>query len=177
MAVSLYTATIPAYLQTLPAMAGLIDKAEAHCREHGLAPSALIEAQLAPDMWNFGTQIGVVRAHSAGALEGARAGLFSPSFAPPPADFAGLRAIIADAIARVKAVTPDEINALEGRDAVFRFGERQMDFTAEDFLLSFSLPNFYFHASAAYAILRSKGLAVGKRDFLGTPRLKATAVV
>ena len=175
MTFSLYHAVVPSWVQILPGIAGIIDKAEAHCRDNGLAPSELIEARLAPDMWDFATQIRTVAAHSAGALAGALSGEFSPAFDPPPADFGGLRSLIDGALATVSAARPDEINALVGRDAVFRFGTHSMAFTAEDFLTSFSLPNFYFHASAAYAILRMKGVAVGKMDFLGKVRIKAPA--
>jgi hypothetical protein len=113
--------------------------------------------------------------HSALALEAAIAGELAPEFTDPPTDFAGLRQLIEDAITRVKAVSPDQINGLEGRDTILRFGQRQMDFTAEDFLLSFALPNFYFHATAAYAILRMKGVSLSKGDFLGAVRVKAPA--
>ena len=67
----------------------------------------------------------------------------------------------------------DEVNGLEGRDMVFQIGERKMPFVAEGFLLSFSLPNFFFHATTTYDILRSKGVKLGKRDFMGALRLKA----
>ena len=175
MTFSLYQAVVPAWVQVLPAVAGMLDKAEAHCRETGLAPSELIEARLAPDMWEFARQIGMVAAHSGGALAGALAGEFAPSFDPPPADFGGLRALISDALAKVSAAKVDEVNALVGRDTVFRLPSRAMDFTTEDFLTSFSLPNFYFHTTAAYSILRMKGVPVGKMDFLGKIRMKAPA--
>jgi hypothetical protein len=173
MTVSLYSATVPAFLQVLPAVLGMIGKAEDYCTAQGLAPSELIGAQLAPDMWDFAKQIRAVALHSGAALEGAIAGELAPDFAEPPADFAGLRRMVETALAQVKAVTPEQINALTGKDTVLRFGTRQMDFTAEDFLLSFAAPNFYFHASIAYAILRMKGVPLGKGDFLGAIRLKA----
>ena len=73
----------------------------------------------------------------------------------------------------VHGIDAAEVEAFFGRDMRFSFGERTMDFTAENFLLSFSQPNFYFHATTAYDILRWKGLAIGKRDFMGRPRLKS----
>jgi hypothetical protein len=173
MTVSLYSATVPGYQQVLPALLGMITKAEDYCSAHGLAPAELIGAQLAPDMWDFAKQIRAVVLQSGTALHGAIAGELAPEFPEPPADFAGLRAMIADAIAQVDAVTPEQLDALSGRDTILRFGPRQMDFTAEDFLLSFAMPNFYFHASAAYAILRMKGVPLSKGDFLGAIRLKA----
>ena len=77
------------------------------------------------------------------------------------------------ASAALSALKPEEVNALVGRDVVFKIGDRSMPFTAEGFLMSFSLPNFYFHATTAYDILRHKGVPVGKRDFMGHMRLKA----
>ncbi|MGN6451795.1 MAG: DUF1993 family protein, partial [Steroidobacteraceae bacterium] len=73
----------------------------------------------------------------------------------------------------LQEVTPAEVNALEGRDVVFQLRDFKMPFTAKGFLLSFSLPNFYFHASTAYDILRWRGVRIGKRDFMGRLRLKA----
>jgi uncharacterized protein len=75
-------------------------------------------------------------------------------------------------LGELDAVPADELDGYVGRDMAFVMGERRMDFTAEDFLMSFTMPNFYFHATAAYAILRSKGIKLGKLDFMGRPRLK-----
>lgn len=177
MTVTLYSATVPAYLQVLPAVLGMITKAEAYCEAQGLAPADLIGAQLAPDMWDFGKQIRAVTLHSGLALHAAIAGELAPDFSDLSVDFAKLRQLVETAIAQVKAVTPDQIDALRGKDTILRFGQRHMDFTAEDFLLSFALPNFFFHASAAYAILRMKGVPLGKADFLGAIRLKAPRAV
>jgi hypothetical protein len=173
MAFSLYSATVPGYRQILEAVGGLLVKAEAFCKEQGIAPAELIQARLAPDMFPFAYQIKSAAVHSAGAIEGVRKGVFSPDMSPPPESFAMLSARIADALAALAAVSPAEVDALVGRDMRFEFGERRMEFTAENFLLSFSQPNFYFHAATAYDILRWKGVAIGKRDFMGKPRLKS----
>ena len=172
MAFSLYHASVGAYLQILPSIAGLVTKAEAHCGEHGLSAEDLCGASLADDMWPFAKQVTSVAHHSAGAIAGLRAGVFGPDLSPAPNSFAALHSVITESIAALQAVDPAEINAMEGKDMRFEFGERRMDFTAEDFILTFSLPNFYFHASAAYAVLRGKGLKIGKMDYLGRPRLK-----
>ena len=169
---SLYHASVGSYLQTLPAIAGLLDKAEAHCREHNLPDEALTGAAIAPDMWPFAKQVFECAHHSSRAIIGLRAGVFGPEIGPAPLDFAALRQEIADARAFLEAVEPAEIDTLIGRDMRFEFGTRGMDFTAEDFVLTFSLPNFHFHAAAAYNVLRMKGLPVGKMDFLGKLRLK-----
>ena len=81
--------------------------------------------------------------------------------------------VIENARAEIAALDSDEINALAGRDAAFVFGERRMEFTAKNFLLSFSMPNFYFHATTAYDILHAQGLKIGKMDFMARPRLKS----
>ncbi len=169
---SLYHASVGAYLQILPSIAGLIDKAEAHCAEQGLAAEALTGASLAPDMWPFAKQVFECGHHSARAIVGVRAGVFGPEINPAATDFAALKAEIADARAMLESVDPAEIDGMIGRDMRFEFGTRRMDFTVEDFLLTFSLPNFYFHASSAYGVLRNQGLPIGKMDYLGKLRLK-----
>lgn len=172
MTFTLYDATIPNFQQTVGATIGLIDKAEAFCADTGLDPADLIVAKLADDMLPFGYQVKSVCAHSIGAVEGVRAGLFSPDLSPWPTDLAGLKAALTSAQSALAAVTPDEINDLVGNDMAFAFKDRRMEFTAENFLLSFSLPNFYFHATTAYAIMRMKGVQIGKMDFMGRPRMK-----
>ena len=172
MAFSLHDATIPTFCQMLEAVAGLLDKGAAHCAEKGIAPETLIQAQLAPDMFTFAYQVKSTAVHSWGAIEGLRRGVFSPDTNPAPDSFAGLRERVATAHANLSALDPAELESYIGRDMRFEFGERRMDFTAEEFLLSFSQPNFYFHATTAYDILRMKGLPIGKRDFTGRVRLK-----
>jgi hypothetical protein len=169
---SLYHASVGTYLQILPSVAALVIKAESHCSEKGLADEALTGAKLADDMWPFSQQVFACAHHSARAIEGLRAGVFGPETGPAPLDFASLHRQIADAQAFLEAVDPAEINGLIGKDMRFEFGTRRMDFTAEDFLLTFALPNFYFHSSSAYAILRNQGLKVGKMDYIGKIRLK-----
>jgi uncharacterized protein len=171
MAFSLYEATIPSYRQILTAVGGLLGKAESHCAEQKLAPEEIIQARLAPDMLPFAYQVKATAVHSLGAIEGVRKGVFSPDMTPPPQTFSALRTRIADALAALEAIEPSEIDAFLGRAMRFEFGERQMNFTAENFLLSFSQPNFYFHATTAYDILRWKGLPLGKRDFVGRVRI------
>jgi hypothetical protein len=168
----LHTATVGAYLQILPQVAGLVDKAEAHCRENGLPPAALIEARLAPDMWTFAKQVMCAVQHSAGAVQAMRSGLTGPDMSPPPTEFAALRQAVTDGIAVLQSVQPGEIDGAAGRDIRFEFGSGRMEFVGEDYLMSFAVPNFYFHATSAYAVLRNQGLPIGKRDFLGRTRVK-----
>ena len=172
MPISMHTVSVGTFLQVLPSMLGLIDKAEAHCQAQGSTDDSLTTACLAEDMWGFAKQITTVVAHSSGAIKALRAGVMNPDLSAPPTSFAELRTAVNDAIAFLQTVEPAEIDAMIGRDMRFEFGERRMDFTVEDFVLTFTLPNFYFHASTAYGILRNQGLAIGKMDFLGRPRMK-----
>jgi uncharacterized protein len=172
---SLYAATIPNFRQILGAMTHLVNTAEAFCSEKGLAHTEIIQARLAPNMLPFAYQIKSTAAHSLGAIEGIRKGVFSPDMTPPPEDFAGLKAAVAHAVTALEAIAPAEIESFLGRDMRFSFSDRHMDFTAEDFLLSFSQPNFYFHAATAYDILRWKGVPLGKKDFMGRTRMKPKA--
>lgn len=174
MAITLYGATVPSFLQTLAAVRGFLDKALAHANETGADPEAWVEARLYEDMWPLRAQIVSVAHHSRGALEGVERGAFAP---PRPADenFADLQTLIADAEAAVSRYTPQYVDSFVGRDLAFQVAGRVMPFAAEDFLLSFSLPNFYFHAATGYDILRMKGVPLGKRDFLGRVRMKSTA--
>jgi uncharacterized protein len=172
MAISLYAATIPSYQQVLGAIAGLLSTAEAFCTERGLAPGDIIQARLAADMLPFAYQVKSTAVHSLGAIEGVRRGSFSPDMTPPPETFAALKARIAETLAALERIEPAEVDGFIGRDMRFVVGERQLEFTAEDFLLSFSQPNFYFHATTTYDILRWKGVRIGKRDFVGKLRLK-----
>jgi len=172
MSFSLYDATIPSNLQILRALDALLDKAEAFCTDGGHQPDAILGAKLADDMLPFGYQVKSCVAHSVGAIEATRAGSFSPDRTPWPDSFAGLHAAVRGAIAALEQLAPADVDALVDSDTEFRFGETAMPFTGANFLLSFAQPNFYFHATTAYAILRAQGVTIGKRDFLGLPRMK-----
>ncbi|MDQ4421775.1 DUF1993 domain-containing protein [Sphingobium sp. DEHP117] len=177
MPIFLYDATIPCYLQILEAGLGLIDKAQAFCADNDVAEEALLAEHFGADMLPLAMQLKWMTTHSLGAIEGVRAGKFSPERSAPAETFSAFREQMSATIAALKAIAPEEIESFVGRDMVFEVPAMnvRMDFTAESFLLSFSLPNFYFHATTAYDILRHKGVDIGKRDFLGVPRLKAPA--
>jgi hypothetical protein len=172
MTFSLYAALVPSYVQVLGAVSGLVDKAEAHCADTHTPPSDLIQARLAADMLPFAYQVKSTAVHSLAAIEGVRRGVFSPDTTTPPDSFAALKARIAQTLAALEALTPTEIDGFLGRPMRLSFGERHVDFIAENFLLSFSQPNFYFHATTVYDILRWKGLKLSKRDFTGRLRIK-----
>lgn len=171
MTVSLYHATVPAFLQTLRATIGWLGKAEAFARESGLSEADAMAANLAPDMFPFNRQVRACAMHSQGAIEGAFKGVFSPDLSPHPESFAGLVERLEEAVAFLEGVEADAVNALDGKAMRFEFKDTVIPFEAQDFLGSFSLPNFYFHSTTAYAIMRSKGMELGKRDFLGQLRI------
>ncbi len=173
MAISLYDASVVSFLQTLGGVAGFLDRGLSHFQDTNIDTQDIVETRLFPDMLPFWFQVSSVAHHSLGAIEGVKKGVFSPGGAAPPLTYADLQKLVADAIAGLKALDPAEVNALEGRDMAFQFGERRMPFTAEGFLLSFSIPNLHFHATTAYDILRTKGVPLGKRDYMGQLRLKA----
>jgi hypothetical protein len=172
MPLSLHAATIPSKLQILGAGLGWLDKAES-C---GIPEQGLVQAKLVDDMLPFAYQVKSMAVHSQGAIEGVRAGVFRPRFGEPhPASFGEMRVLLSDAIAFLNGVTEDEMEGFIGQDMRFEIGEKKLPFTAEDFLLTFSQTNFYFHAVTAYGVLRAKGVAVGKLDYLGALRIKAPA--
>ena len=172
MAISLYDVSVGSMLQTVGAVSAFIENGRAWSQGAGISADEIVEARLADDMFPFRFQLLSVVHHSINAIEGARAGVFGPP-APQDLDYAGLQGLVADAHTRLKALSVDEVNALEGREVLFRIGQSQIPFTAEGFLMSFSLPNLHFHAATAYDILRQKGAPLGKRDYLGAMKIKA----
>ena len=172
MAISLYDLSVGTYVQILGGVEGFLERGLAHCRDNGVDPEEIVETRLYGDMLPFRFQIISVAHHSIDAIDGVKKGVFTPPGASPPLDYSGLQKMVVDARDALQRLTPDEVNSLEGRDVSFEFGEFKLPFTAENFLLSFSLPNFYFHATTAYDILRSKGVPLGKRDFTGKMKIK-----
>ena len=170
MAITLYDLSVGCFLQTLGGVEGFLAKSLAHCQEKGIDLNEIVETRLFPDMAPFRFQIVAVAHHSAGALQGATAGAFGPP-AASTADYAGLQKLVTDARTSLEALKPEEVNALEGKDVIFSVRDMKMPFKAEGFLQSFSLPNFHFHATTAYDILRQKGVPIGKRDYLGRLKL------
>ena len=170
MQISLYDATVRGFVQITTAMQGFMERALKQ-RPEGLDLRQVVETRLFPDMLPFRFQVISVIQHSVGAVEGVKGGLFVP---PKDAevDFAALHGAVAEANARLQAYTPEEINSLHGREVVFQLPQAKLPFLAEDFLLSFSVPNFHFHATTAYDILRMQGVPLGKRDYLGRLRIK-----
>jgi hypothetical protein len=167
MASSLYDISVRSYLQTLDALCNVLDKGSAHCAETGTGVDELLNHRIAEDMLPLSFQLHMAVTHSLGTIEGIRAGLFQPPRGIPDLDYAGFRQRIGETAGALRALTRDDVDGLAGKAMIFRIGEMEMPFTAEDFVLSFSLPNIYFHVTATYLILRGAGVPLGKRDFLG----------
>jgi len=172
MAVSLYELSVPTFLQTVRAVGGFLDRAAAHCVEAGADPDDFVTACLFADMAPFHFQIEAAWHHAVYGLEAARTGVFAPPALVGPVPFAQLRAMIGKAEAALAAFTPEEVNGWEGKHLDLQIGPRRLAFTAETLILSFSLPNFHFHAVTAYDILRARGVPLGKRDYEGRLRTR-----
>ena len=167
MAFSLYDATVPPYLQMLGALEHMLEKAEKWCAEEGVGEEALLQSRLASDMLPFAYQVKVAAHHSAGALHGVRKGSFSPQRIATRDTLDVLRARIRWALDECGAITRKEVNSWVGRPMRFVVRGHAKPYVAERFLMSFSQPNFYFHVTTAYALMRVAGMDIGKSDYLG----------
>jgi len=172
MATSLYDLSVPTFLQTLKAVGGVLDRALTYCSETGADPDDFVHARLFDDMAPFHFQIEAAWHHSVWGLEAIKTGVFDPPALIGPVPFAGLRAMIGRAETALQAFTPEEVNSWGGKDLDLQIGPRRLAFTPDNLILSFSLPNFYFHAVTAYDILRARGVPLGKRDFEGRLRTR-----
>jgi len=173
MAISFYDLSVTAYLQILRSVSGILAKGAAHARDSDLDLAAIVEAQLHPDMLPFRFQVVSVWHHSLGAIKGIREGTFSPPPSLPDLDYAALQGLVTEAVEGLEQLTRQEVEALEGGSMKFVMKDVEIPFTAENFILSFSLPNFYFHATTTYDMLRIAGVPLGKMDFLGNLRMGA----
>lgn len=171
MSISLYDCSVLAYLQTLDAVQGFLLRGQEHCQEQGIDLNEIANARIHPDMLPFCYQIQSVAHHSRGTMEAIGSGVFQPATKTPDSSYAELVSVIAGAANTLRELAPEEVNAHLGARVVFEMGDMRLPFTAENFVLSFSLPNMHFHATTAYDILRAKGVPLGKRDYLGRLRL------
>jgi len=165
MTISMYQASVPAFQRTLGALDAILDKAAAYAAERKIDPAALTGARLSPDMFPLTRQVQFSSDHAKGA-SARLAGLLVPSFADTETTFPELKARIAKTLDFIATVRPEQIDGSEGRDISLKAGPRELSFKGQDYLVFFALPNFYFHVTAAYAILRHNGVPIGKLDFL-----------
>ena len=167
MSLSMYQAAIPAFVQMLNSLSAILDKAEAHAGSRKIDPEVLLNYRLAPDMLPFVRQIQIAADLAKGAA--ARlAGVEVPKHDDTEKTFADLKSRLAKTVAFVQSFRPNEIDGSEDREINLTLGEHKMSFKGQPYLVHFVLPNFYFHCTTAYDILRHCGVELGKRDFIGT---------
>ena len=164
---SFHDAAVPAFLQILGALSGILEKAEAHCKAKNIQPDVLLSARLYPDMFPLTRQIQTAcdfAMKSCARLTGSEV----PTTQDTEKSFDELRQRIAKAVDYVKAFKPAQFEGADSRDVTFPAGpNNQLTLKGQQVLSSFSVPNFYFHAATAHGILRHNGVEIGKRDFLG----------
>jgi uncharacterized protein len=169
MTMSMYQASIPPFTQILNALSGVLDKAEAHCTARKIDQAVMLGMRLSPDMFALTRQVQIACDFAKGTA--ARlAGVEAPAFADTEKTFGELRERIAKTVAFIGTLTPAQIDGSEGRDITMKVGPQEMHFKGQPYLVSFSLPNFYFHTTTAYAILRANGVDLGKGDYIGMKR-------
>jgi hypothetical protein len=173
MPISLYDLSVPTFLQTVNALSGVLDRAEEHCAKTGHDPDDFVGVRLIDDMAPFHFQIEAAWHHAVWGLEAARTGAFTPPALVGPVPFDDLKGMLEKAKRALEAFAPDEVNGWEGRHLDLQIGPRKLAFTPETLILSFSMPNFYFHVVTAYDILRMRGVPIGKRDYEGLLRTRS----
>jgi len=175
MSASFYDISVATYQQVLGSVDNFMDKGAAYCSENGINPEEIVEAQLCHDMRPFRYQIYAVALHSMAAMEALETGQFiRPTSYPQNRNYEELHQDIKNRLDTLHKYTPKAVNALAKNGVTLQLSDVvHVPFKAIDFVLSFSYPNLYFHATNAYDIFRMKGAPFNKRDFLGMFRLKS----
>lgn len=186
MATTLYDLSVPTFLQTARAIGGCLDRAVRHCADAGADVEEFVTARLVPDMAPFHFQIEALTHHAVWGMEAAKTGVFAPPPLIGAMPFADLRAMVGRAVTALEALIPEEVNSWSDRNldieiyqpldvdnaTTSSWAARTLALTPETFLLSYSLPNFYFHVVTAYNILRTRGVPLGKYHFQGQLRIR-----
>jgi hypothetical protein len=169
MSLSMHSASAPIFIRTLNSMLTWLDKADAHAKARNFESNNYVGLRLAPDMHVFGRQIQIATDSAKNCL--ARlAGVEPPKWADDEVSLDELRARIKKAIDYAQSISADKLDDSETREIVLPIGpDRSITLTGETFVTGFALPNFFFHATMAYALLRQAGVGLGKMDFLGAP--------
>jgi hypothetical protein len=167
MSLSMYTASVPVFRQMLASLAAVLEKAEAHAQENRIEPAALLQARLFPDMFPLVRQVQIAADFAKGTT--ARlAGVAVPSYEDTEQSFAELQQRITKTLGFIDGIAQADVDAGAGRAITHGTGERARQFdSGERYLTRFALPNFYFHVTTAYAILRHNGVPIGKKDYIG----------
>lgn len=166
MTLSMYQASVPLLIKMLNSLKAIVQKAAAHAQAKKIDESALLNARLFPDMFVLTRQIQIACDAARGA--GARlAGVEPPAYEETEQSFAELVSRIDRSIEYLRTLTPKQIDGSETREIVRPVRGEPKKFTGESYLLQLALPNFFFHVTTAYAILRHNGIDIGKNDYLG----------
>ena len=166
MNISMYQASVPVFLRQLSALSSILEKAAAHAAAQGSDPAAYGQLRLAPDMLPLTSQI-FIAADTAKGCAARLAGIEAPAFPDTEATLPELQARIAKTLDYLKTFAPAQIDGSEAREVVLKLRSGDRHFTGIDYLLSFALPNFFFHVTTAYDLLRHQGVPLGKLDYLG----------
>lgn len=168
MNISMHQASAPRFANILGNLSAILDKAQAHADARKIDPAVLLGCRLFPDMFPLTRQVQIATDTAKGAV--ARlAGVEIPKYEDTEQTFAELKARIAKTIDYVRSFKPAQIDGSEGREIVLKLGGREVKFTGMQYLLGHATPNFYFHVTTAYDILRHNGVEIGKRDYIGNP--------
>lgn len=171
MAISFYDVSVASFLQTLGGVATVLEQGAEHASANDVALDELVQARLLDDMWPLRDQVFSVAHHSLGAIQGVERGEFSPPELDPDLDYPALQQLIGNTIAALQEYDQDRVNALENNPVLFKTQRFELPFAGgADFVSSFSLPNFYFHATTAYGLLRMRGTPIGKLHYMGPLR-------
>ena len=163
---SMYQISIPVYIRRLNGLAGCLEKAQALYAEKKYDETSLMTQRLFPDMFSFAKQVQSATDH-ARASAARLAGLEPPNYEAEEKTLADLIARIEKTVQFLKTLKPEQIDGSEDKTITFKLRGNDISYKGLDFLLNSNMPNFYFHATTAYAILRSNGVELGKRDFMG----------
>jgi hypothetical protein len=168
MAISMYQASAPRFVNTLKNLSTILDKAQAHADAKKIDPRVLTAARLYPDMFPMSRQVQSACDTAKGAV--ARlAGVEVPVHEDTEQTFEEFKARIAKTIAFINTIQPAQVDGSEDKEVVLKFRSGEVKFKGMQYLLGQALPNFYFHVTTAYNILRHNGVEVGKKDYIGTP--------
>ncbi|HWK65573.1 MAG TPA: DUF1993 domain-containing protein [Rhizobiaceae bacterium] len=166
MTISMYQASVPVFLGMLKGLSHVLAKGEAYAAEKGMDPQVLIDARLAPDMFPLFKQVQIATDHAKGASS-RLAGREVPKFEDTEKTFAELQARIDKTTSLLTTFSAEHIDGSEERTIVIPMRAGERSFSGMAYLLHFAMPNFYFHVTTAYDILRHNGVPLGKTDFFG----------
>jgi hypothetical protein len=167
MTISLYASSVPVFKQMLGALDANLTKAQEHAVAKNIEPDALLQARLFPDMFPLLRQVQIA-ADFARGVSARLAGADVPKYEDNQQSFEDLHNLVRESLAFIERFTPAQIDGQEAREIVTRPGTpKEKRFTGQSYLLSYGLPQFFFHVTTVYAILRHNGVELGKRDFMG----------